>query len=173
MRTIFSFVLQQSYVVLVIVLGSLGVYEGVRVGIKDTGPGYFSGPGGYLTIIGSSLVLFGLIDILTQVLRKEKNEKVEESVTVSESWTSNITWKPSEITPTNKMRYSYILCIVYVLLINPLGFTIASLVFLATNFWLLENKYRTIITTIVVMFFILRYGLPAMGLSVPKGIFRM
>ena len=147
------------------------MYEGVRVGLKDTGPGYFSGPGGYLTIIGSALILFGLIEVIKQVVKAEKREDPVVSEDIGEPWFSNITFRPSKITPTNKMRYSFILCIVYVLLIRPLGFTIASLVYLGANFWLLENKVRTIILTIVVMFFILRYGLPAMGLSVPKGIF--
>lgn len=179
MQRIIELIKREGYVLLVCILGIMGILEGLRVDAQISSANFLSGPGGYLTIVGISVLLFGFIDIIRQIIGGLSQEKIrkpegESKRAESKSETSTafvFTLNRSKMTPTMKMRLTYALCVLYVLLIQPLGFTIASLLYLMVNFWLLSNKNKTIALTIIIMFFILRFGLPSMGLSVPKGIF--
>ena len=179
MQKIIELIKREGYVLLVCILGMIGIMEGLRVDAKISSASFLSGPGGYLTIIGISLLLFGFIDIIRQMiigLSRNKVGKLEGESMAAESQSKTgtgftFTFDRNKMNPTTKMRLTFTLCVLYVLLIQPLGFTIASLLYLMVNFWLLSNKNKTIAFTIVIMFIILRFGLPAMGLSVPKGLF--
>lgn len=179
MKVIILLLKREGYVVLISLLGILGIAEGLRVDATVRSANFLSGPGGYLTIIGISLLLFGIIDIIRQLIMRQREHLSQRSQMDHDEatriatfdWKGLLTLDRSRMTPNVKMRLSFILCIFYVLIIQPLGFTIATIIYLVANFWLLSNKTKTILFTVVVMFIILRFGLPAMGLSVPKGLF--
>lgn len=167
--------LLSGYTIILAVLGLLATIEGVKVGVSYGG-NFWSGPGGYLTIIGCVLLFFALVDSILGDRNKGKGPPVamHEQQEILPPPSANhwqLIVKRHEMTPVIKMRLTLILCILYILLIQPLGFVIASLVYLALNMWLLNNPTKSIVSTLVVLFCILRYGLPLMGLSIPKGIF--
>jgi hypothetical protein len=176
MQKIITLIRHEGYVLLVCTLGVVGIIEGLRVDAKVQSASFLSGPGGYLTIIGISLLLFGIIDIIRQLILRHTSKRVPDVARMDNTQGADrtrihLTLDRSSMGPTMKMQLSYVLCVVYVLLIRPLGFTVATILYLVANLWVLSNKTKTIVFTAIVMFFILRFGLPAMGLSVPKGIF--
>ena len=61
---------REGYVVIVLMIGTLGIVEGLRVDSNVQSASFLSGPGGYLTIIGIFLLLFGFIDIMRQLVRR-------------------------------------------------------------------------------------------------------
>ena len=69
------------------------------------------------------------------------------------------------------MFISFGLLIVYTVLVKPLGFSIASTLYLGANLRILSNSWKSTIITSVIILVALLFGAPAMGLSLPRGIF--
>ena len=71
---------------------------------------------------------------------------------------------------TKKMVISFLLLVVYVLLLKYLGFAVSSVLYLGANLWILKNPpLRTIITVAVILLALL-FGAPQLGISLPRGM---
>ena len=161
----------QSYlhIVIAIFLGLIAILEGIRLRHELPYESFISGPGGYVFIVGIALLLFSLMSIINlqrkSLKEKSKNDKCQSG---QESMQGNLAaGKPQNLFPT---CLSFLLCIIYVALIKPLGFTLASIFYLASSLLLLRNSKKITILTCIVMIPILYLGFPAIGISVPKGI---
>ena len=75
-KKIITLIRHEGYVLLVCTLGVVGIIEGLRVDAKVQSASFLSGPGGYLTIIGISLLLFGIIDIIRQLILQHTSKRV-------------------------------------------------------------------------------------------------
>ncbi len=169
-----------SHLLLAGVFGSIAIVEAIRVGVKYTSESFIAGPGGYMMVVGVGMVGFSLIGAIAGLcgwLRRDYRRRRSNSDMVPVSSQADKAEPdaggklPKDSSRLWKTCLSFLLCVGYVLLIKPLGFTIASLLYLAVNLWLLQNPVRRILFTCVVMFPILSFGLPIVGISVPKGIF--
>ena len=169
-----------SHLLLAGVFGIIAIAEAIRVGVKYTSESFIAGPGGYMMVVGAGMVCFSLMGAIAGLwgwLRRDYHRLIRKSDLVPASLPDvQLESEESGKLPINSSRLwktclSFLLCIVYVILIKPLGFTIASLLYLAINLWLLQNPVRRILVTCIVMFPILSFCLPLVGISVPKGIF--
>ena len=153
-----------SHVLLSATFGIVAIAEAIRLGILHADESFITGPGGYMMVVGISLIIFALIGTFTVSFdRRRSATAIVSSVKPDQS--------PADRARLRKVVLSFLFCVLYVLLIQFLGFAIASLLYLAANLWLLQNPVRRIVFTCFVMFPILIFGLPLIGLSVPKGIF--
>jgi low temperature requirement protein LtrA len=159
---------------LIAAFGVLAVVEGIRIGTQFTAETFIAGPGGYMTVIGVALCCFALIGVLGATAGRTRRKRTQDELAALDTDTDTVTTpeKSAEaIAHSRTLRLSFLLCVVYVLLIKPLGFTIASLLYLAASLWFLKNPLRRTLLTCIIMFPILFFGLPAIGISVPRGPF--
>lgn len=153
-----------SHVLLSAAFGLIAMAESLRLGILHKDETFITGPGGYMMVVGVFLIIFSIIGTVAVCLgRRRYTNGILSSVKPDQS--------PVDKDRFRKVVLSFLFCVLYVLLIQFLGFAIASLLYLAVNLWLLQNPVRRIVFTCLVMLPILVFGLPLIGLSVPKGIF--
>jgi len=153
-----------SHVLLSAAFGIVAIVEALRLGRTYDSEAFITGPGGYMMVVGICLVIFALIGVVAGFIGQRSREKPA---------SSNV---EHDLAYTDRSRrwkvvWSFVFCVLYVLLIQWLGFAIATLLYLAGNLWLLQNPVRRIVMTCLIMLPILIFGLPLIGLSVPKGIF--
>lgn len=163
------------------ILGVVGAAEGIRLGIASPGEDFITGPGGYMTVVGSGLLLFAVLGAIASVLRRARGGGTDTSRggSVPTPLSDAETGRSHDVKAAGVgglsrptlVRLSFAFCVVYVLLIRPLGFTLASLLYLAAGLVLLGNPVRRIVVTCLAMLPILYFGLPLAGISVPRGIF--
>lgn len=164
------FLRKYSHLLLIAVLGILAMVEGIRIGTQFAAETFIAGPGGYMTVIGVALCCFALIGTLGARFEHNRRKRTQDELAALDASTTPAK-TPETSGHTRTLRLSFLLCVGYVLLIKPLGFTIASLLYLAASLWLLKNPLRRILLTCLFMFPILFFGLPAIGISVPRGLF--
>ncbi len=153
-----------SHIFITTLLGVIALAEGYRLGMAFENESFIAGPGGYIFIIGAALTLFSSVMVVKAVIsRKTPVEGTSEIAKKAQT--------PEQTRRLKQMRLSFVLCVLYVVLIKPLGFAIASIVYLASSLALLRNSLKTTLITCAVMIPVLYFGLPAIGISVPKGIF--
>ena len=159
-----------SHVLLSATFGIVAIAEAVRLGLKFEGEDFISGPGGYMMVVGAFLILFALIGTAAVLVGLRRSGEPGRTVKI-DTGSAASSEAPADAARIRKSIFSFVFCVLYVLLIQFLGFTIASLFYLAGNLWLLQNPLRRIVLTCVFMFPILAFGLPLIGMSVPKGVF--
>ena len=167
-----------AYLVLVAACGVLAVVESQRLRRDFESSSFLTGPGGYLMIVGIVLLFFAALEGLSLAAKGRRAVVAQTIVPATEEAVAAAPddekrdVEPAGRGLSNKwrMRLSFVCCVIFVLLIEPLGFTLASLAFLAVNLLLLGNGKVSILVTLGVVFLILHFGAPAIGLSLPKGI---
>lgn len=153
-----------SHIVLSGVFGIVAIAEALRLGKRYDSEAFITGPGGYMMVVGISLITFALIGVAVGFIRQRRHANV--------ALPSRKHDQPqADRSRLLKVVWSFLFCLLYVVLIQWLGFALASILYLAGNLWLLNNPVRRIVLTCLVMLPILIFGLPLIGLSVPKGIF--
>jgi len=154
----FSFIL--------LVVGLITVLESMRLTRKHVQTNWLASSGGFMMIIGALILLLFLIDLTSSIkkcvigLKKMETEpdiKAKEAMGTEDK--ANLM----------RMLYSFALLGVYTIIIRPLGFPIASTIYIGVNLWLLKNPLLRTIITVVVIFIVLTFGAPAFGLSLPRG----
>lgn len=176
---IYGLLAKFSHVLLSGALGAVAIAEAIRLGNYDKSDSFIIGPGGYMMAVGISLVCFSCIGGIGGLIAWSRSRP---SPSISSVPKDPISPQPARAQSERgggeqkdysrmvKPIVSFLLCLGYILLIKPMGFTFATLLFLAAGLWLLENPFRRIALTCIVMFPILAFGLPLIGLSMPKGI---
>jgi hypothetical protein len=143
--------------------GLLAVSESRKITKAHTIPNWFSGPSGYIMIVGGLLCLFAVHELYSAIQR----------------------WKKGPLKPADKqdqdsvqqkqlirdMTVTFLLLPVYLLLIPLLGFNLASIVYMGLNLYILKNSVKSIVVTAIVLFLGMLFLLPPMGISLPRGIF--
>ena len=176
---IYGFLAKFSHVLLSGALGAVAIAEAIRLGNYDQSDSFIIGPGGYMMAVGISLVCFSCIGGIGSLIARSRSRPSRSVPSVPKDPNSSPTTQTQserrELAQRGFSRMvkpivSFLLCVGYILLIKPMGFTFATLLFLAAGLWLLENPFRRIVFTCIVMFPILAFGLPLIGLSMPKGI---
>jgi low temperature requirement protein LtrA len=167
-----TFLRKYSHLVLTATLGVIAIAEGIRIGTQFTAETFIAGPGGYMTVVGIALFSFALVGALSTLGENNRHKRTQNELGALDIDTNTPPTKTAEaIAHSRILRLSFLLCVGYVLLIKPLGFTIASLLYLGASLWLLKNPLRRTLLTCIIMFPILFFGLPAIGISVPRGPF--
>jgi|GEM_PF-1031967 len=167
------------------VAGGLLISESCRLTAKYNPKVWLIGPSGFMMIIGLLLILLTLVEILKTVLKNHKSKPIMGKLEDEDSESSDITaetinnYETAEDVQTEenkkqsriRMLISFGMLVVYAFLVKPLGFAIASTLFIGVDLKILRNSWKSTIITSVVVFIALLYGAPAMGLSLPRGVF--
>ena len=179
MRNLIGFLTTFSHVLLSGVFGAIAIAEAIRLGNYDQSDSFVTGPGGYMLIVGVGLVCFSCIGGIGGLIARSRSRASHSIPSVprgpispqpAQAQSGQGEGRPRDYSTMVKPAASFLLCVGFILLIKPMGFTFATLLYLAASLWLLENPFRRIALTCVVMFPILAFGLPLIGLSMPKGI---
>jgi hypothetical protein len=166
------------YPVLLTACGSLAFFESLRLKSDFDSGDFLSGPGGYLMIVGIVLLCFAAFETLRLARKRRQGDGGVRVAPATEEVgrAASEDEEKSEKTvghieaDRRRMRLSFMFCAFFVLLIEPMGFTLASLVYLAANLLLLGNGKLVTFVTLCVVFMLLHFGAPAIGLSLPKGL---
>lgn len=177
---------------LVAVAGGILVKESLRITAKHNPANWLAGPSGFMMIVGLLLLVLTFVEIIQLIrgVRKRrfqdlKNSQIEEPSTPEKGPSEVITTETimtyqtseEEQTPEDRkksrlrMIISFCLLVFYTLMVKPLGFTLASTVYIIINLLVLKNSWKLAILTTIVVFALLYFGAPAMSLSLPRGIF--
>ena len=167
-----AFLKKYWYYLLLTAVGGISIYESCRLTAKYQPQNWLTGPSGFIMILGLALVALLLFEIITQTIRASKRAKTQkESVAVSQSQEPHPSSEEEERTPHSRnMWFSFLLLVIYTLLIKPLGFSITSALYLTANMLLLKNSWKTTLITVAVIFLFLLFGAPLMGMSFPRGL---
>lgn len=157
---------QFAFPLFLLVIGGTAVLESMRVTKKYPSDNWLAGPSGFMMIIGVILLLLFVIE-LVKAIRGFSLSSVKEEAAVEKQSEKN----QEDAINTKKMVLSFLLLVVYVLLLKILGFSLSSVLYLAANLWLLKNPPLRTIITVVVIFLLLMFGAPQLGISLPRGIF--
>ncbi len=157
-----------GYFALVAVCGAAALVEGLRIGRLRRTAEFLSGPGGYIMILGVVLLLFAAIELAAQLGRTARRSAV--GGPPPEAGAGREVSQGAAAGGRRRMQLTFVMCVVYVLLVRPLGFTLASLLYLTANLLLLGNRPAVMAATVAVVFVILRFGAPAIGLYLPRGL---
>ena len=157
-----AFLKKYWYYLLLTAVGGISIYESCRLTAKYQPQNWLTGPSGFIMILGLALVALLLFEIITQTIRASKRAKTQEPHPSSEE---------EERTPHSRnMWFSFLLLVIYTLLIKTLGFSITSALYLTANMLLLKNSWKTTLITVAVIFLFLLFGAPLMGMSFPRGL---
>jgi len=158
-----------GYLVLLTGCGALALYESLRIRRSYQTGEFLAGPGGYVMVIGVALLLFALGELAVQIrqgVRRRGSESPAPGVrAAADPGTEDLGRRGAR----RKMQLTFLLCALYVLLMKPLGFTLASVASLVANLLLLGNRVAVTAATAAVVFVVLRFGVPAIGLYLPRG----
>lgn len=186
---LFSLLSDAFFPLLFAVAGGILVSESSRITASYNPKIWITGPSGFMMIIGLLLLFFALLEVIkfTVKLLKLRMGKVEtyntntpktiEDEKLTADKINNYETAEEEQTGNNrkisrlKMFISFGLLIVYTVLVKPLGFSIASTLYIGANLRILNNSWKSTIITSVIILIALLFGAPAMGLSLPRGIF--
>ncbi len=178
-KWIYGLLANFSHVLLSGALGAVAIAEAIRLGFYDQSDSFIVGPGGYMMVVGVGLVCFSCIGGVGGLIARSRSRpspsissvaKDPKSPQPARAQSGRGGGGEKDYSRAVKPIASFLLCIGFILLIKPIGFTFATLLYLAASLWLLENPFRRIVLTCVAMFPILAFGLPLIGLSMPKGI---
>ncbi|MFA7109099.1 MAG: tripartite tricarboxylate transporter TctB family protein [Sphaerochaetaceae bacterium] len=154
----FSFIL--------LVVGLITILESVRLTQKHLPKNWLASSGGFMMIIGAIILLLFLFDLTSSIKKCVLGlKKMEVEPEIKKKEAKGVEDKANLM----KMLYSFALLGVYTIIIRPLGFPIASTIYIGVNLWLLKNPLLRTIITVVVIFIVLTFGAPAFGLSLPRG----
>lgn len=162
MKIAFNILKESLYALFLLASGSLAVWESMRLTKKYPQSNWFAGPSGFMMIIGCVFLLLCLLELL-RLLRK--SDLIKE-IAVKERAQKSADEKEN----SRKMVISFLLLIVYTILIKYLGFSLTSAIYLGVNLWILKNPPLRTIITVVVILVLLLFGAPYMGISLPRGI---
>lgn len=170
---IWDFLNTFSLLILFVIGGVMSLIEAQRLQTVTNYPNYLAGPSGYMTILGILLLVLALIEVRSSVktFRKVREERIEMQQAGAEQSNEEQQKDRDEKLHNRKMWVTYAMLIGFLVLIKPLGFMIASLLFLSANLLYLGNSIKTTSITVAVIFLVLYFGAPSMGLSIPRGIF--
>lgn len=157
-----------GYLALVGACAAAALVESLRIRRSYHAAEFLAGPGGYVMILGVVLLFFALAELAAQIRRSVRGGGAGGTATEAAAGGQD----PSDRAAggRRKMQLTFALCVVYVLLVGPLGFTLASLLYLTVNLLLLGNSPKVTAATVGVILVILRFGAPAIGLYLPKGL---
>lgn len=181
---------EYTHFILLLIVGSLAVYESIRItsmySIKD----WLSGPSGFVMIIGFLLLFLSFIEGLALIrLKRRKMQVLPLQASVAATLDalpvlSDKDLKYSKVREDIKEQFvqedsrntlnliiSYVLLIVYVITLKPLGFTLSTALYMTSSLLLLKNSWTLTAVTVMVLVAWIMFGAPAMGLSLPRGIF--
>ena len=154
-----------AFPLFLLVIGGTAVLESMRITKKYPSDNWLAGPSGFMMIIGVILLLLFVIELVKALkgfsIPASSPEKVEAA---SDSKNTE------DAVNTKKMVISFLLLVVYVLLLKYLGFAVSSVLYLGANLWILKNPpLRTIITVAVILLALL-FGAPQLGIALPRGM---
>ena len=155
---------------LYLITGIMALLEARRIQAKLNVKNYFAGPSGYMSIIGVILLLLFIPEIIEGMKKYKKNlqkytKKQAYSVGSEETAASE-----NKRIDTTRMWVVFVMMILYIIIMKPLGFIISSCAFLITSLFYLGNKWLTVLITVAIVAVFLVFC-PSFGITLPKGIF--
>jgi uncharacterized membrane protein YcjF (UPF0283 family) len=170
------------YLLLLLAVGGMGIYESVRITHKYQPKNWLAGPSGFMMIVGCLLVAVFVFEVVVRCLRYPKGRTGEVQSAQAEASDATQTAEPQDSGASaelqvaesrihlNNMYYSAGLLIVYTLLIRWLGFSISSCLYLLANMLLLKNSVKVTVVTVLAVLLYMLVGAPALGMSFPRGL---
>lgn len=167
------------YPLLLTAVGGISIYESIRLTNKYHPKHWLSGTSGFIMILGLAMVALLVVDSIMRAVRAEKKEcdilAVRATSCLEELPEELLNEEAGEdeaafLTHNRKMWVSFGFLLAFALLIQKLGFTLSSTVYLGANMRLLNNSWRKTIITTSVLFLFLLFGAPFLGISFPRGL---
>jgi hypothetical protein len=160
-----------SFSILFIVVGSVAVLESIRISNKYSIKDWWSGPSGFVMLLGCGLLVLAVIEGLGALrldLRSAPDEMSGAATQVPDKEVAGV--KIQRDKGITNLIICFVFLIVYVITIRPIGFTLATALYLLSNLWFLKNSRLTTVITVVLAVLVIMYLAPAAGLSLPRGI---
>jgi hypothetical protein len=156
--------------ILYLITGIMALFEAKRIQAKLHVEAFFSGPSGYMSIVGVVLLLLFVPEVIEGINKFKKNlQRYAEEQITTETHEESVVIEEDRIN-TNRMWVVFLMLVGYIIVIKRLGFLISSCVFLIVSMLYLGNKWLTMLLTVSIVAVFLVFC-PYFGITLPKGIF--
>lgn len=143
------------FALLLCLIGAPTLREAMRISKQSTESNWLAGPGGYITVIGGLLLCFAIFEFISNM---RTGQPVAVATSKDKSFFNKKTW------------WSFLLIVLYLLLIPWSGFLIASGIFLIGSLRLLGCTARSITIITLSICLCMYFLFPILGISVPRGL---